>query len=160
MARKKEGCAESIASGGDFDLLLNAIGAIPGRGTIRIRTERAEDHSVRVSISDTGKGIPQEKLPRLFHPTFHAHGPRVGAGLGLSICHKIVQDHRGQILVESTPGQGSTFTVVLPIAFAGTARPSGSEGAKIQDSVHSQKECEQVTQKLEPYGRYKVHPPL
>ena len=117
-----------------MNLLLNAMGAIPDRGAIRLRTEREGDHSVRISIRDSGRGIPAEKLSRLFDPTFHAHGPRVGAGLGLSICHQIVQDHRGQILVESSPGQGSTFTVVLPIRAVATAvterrsRPRGERG--------------------------------
>jgi PAS domain S-box-containing protein len=119
-----------------MNLLTNAIHAIPDKGTIRIRTQ-SEGEAVRISISDTGRGIPPEKLERLFEPTFTHQGARVGAGLGLSICQKIVEEHQGRILVESTPGKGSTFTVVLPVKFPQpSTRPKKDEViARLGDSA-------------------------
>ncbi len=106
-----------------MNLLVNAIEAIPEKGVIRIRTEK-EGGTAKVSITDTGRGIAREKLDRLFEPSFTTQRGRIGAGLGLPISYKIIQDHHGQILVESTPGLGSTFTVVLPVTFAGRVQES------------------------------------
>ena len=80
---------------------------------------------VNVQISDTGVGIPPENLPRIFDPGFTTKGVGVGTGLGLSICFKIVQDHGGNIDVETAIGKGSTFTVRLPVVHVESAeRPS------------------------------------
>ena len=68
-----------------------------------------------MAIRDTGAGIPEENLPKIFDPGFTTKGVRVGTGLGLSICYQIIQDHRGEIRVESRVGEGSVFTVVLPM---------------------------------------------
>jgi PAS domain S-box-containing protein len=103
-----------------MNILVNAIEAIPDRGVIRIRTE-GDAGWVNISISDTGRGIPREKLESLFEPSFTRRGTRIGAGFGLSICQKIVHDHGGEIRAESTPGQGSTFIVHLPVRFASPA---------------------------------------
>jgi signal transduction histidine kinase len=70
---------------------------------------------VFIEFQDTGVGIPQENLRRIFDPGFTTKGVRVGTGLGLSIAYRIVADHRGRIDVRSVPGQGSTFLVVLPV---------------------------------------------
>jgi signal transduction histidine kinase len=100
-----------------MNILVNAIQAIPEQGTIRIRTGvRASDASVFVEFKDTGIGIPEGNLRRIFDPGFTTKGVRVGTGLGLSIAYRIVADHRGRIDVRSTPGEGSTFLVVLPIS--------------------------------------------
>jgi len=96
-----------------MNLLVNAIQAITGPGVITICT-RTPENGVRISITDTGKGIEQENLSRLFDPGFTTKGVGVGTGLGLSISYQIVEKHRGAIHVESEPGQGSTFTVTLP----------------------------------------------
>jgi PAS domain S-box-containing protein len=98
-----------------LNLLTNAADAClqPG-GVITISTWQ-EDRSVVVAIKDTGAGIKPENLDLIFQP-FYTTKPEVrGTGLGLSICHDIVQKHRGEIRVESRPGEGSTFTVVLPV---------------------------------------------
>jgi len=97
-----------------MNLLLNAVNAIKGKGTITIRTIVAED-GVHVEITDDGVGIPPDRMQNLFEPDFAAKGPRVKAGLGLFTSYQIMQKHRGEIRVASTPGQGSTFTVVLPV---------------------------------------------
>ncbi len=107
-----------------LNLLKNAIEATPDGGniTIEIRGQGAEAIShqpsaskgfVEISVSDTGPGIPPENLEKVFDPFFTTK-PR-GAGLGLAISRKIVEDHGGHIEVRSSPGQGATFTVRLPL---------------------------------------------
>jgi len=107
-----------------MNLLVNASQAVRGEGTITIKTFREGD-TVNVQFSDTGAGIPPENLPRIFDPGFTTKGVGVGTGLGLSICFKIAQDHGGRIDVESTVGEGSTFTVQLPIS--GSAEAGNSQ---------------------------------
>jgi signal transduction histidine kinase len=98
-----------------MNILTNAVQAIDGKGEIRIRTEQ-NGGEVIVSISDNGSGISPENLRRIFEPGFTTKKPGVGTGLGLSICSKIIENHNGRIEVESKPGQGSTFRIILPIA--------------------------------------------
>ena len=95
------------------NLLINAAHAIEGPGKIHIRTWEEGDE-VYVAISDTGTGMSREVLERVFESGFTTKGPERGSGLGLSISNSIVQTHGGRIDVESRPGQGTTFTVVLP----------------------------------------------
>ena len=97
-----------------MNLLVNASQAMKDRGEITIRTRREGD-IVSVQISDTGVGIPPENLARIFDPGFTTKGVGVGTGLGLSICFKIAQDHGGTIDARSEVGQGTTFTLRLPI---------------------------------------------
>ena len=97
-----------------MNILANAAQAIPQRGRIHIRTW-AERDQVKVAISDTGVGIPDEDLSKIFDPGFTTKGVGIGTGLGLSICYKIVADHGGTIEVESAK-TGTTFTIVLPLA--------------------------------------------
>lgn len=100
-----------------MNLLLNAIQAIDGAGTLTVRT-RADDGGVRVEVEDTGTGIAPDNLERIFEPGFTTKGARVGMGLGLLMARQIVDRHGGSIHVRSTPGRGSTFTVRLPVALA------------------------------------------
>jgi PAS domain S-box-containing protein len=106
-----------------LDLLTNAISAVEesGRadGRIAVATERAGDEIV-VGIRDNGVGIPPESLPRIFDPFFTTRPVGRGRGLGLSVAHAIVAAHRGRIDVESDPGSGSGFRIILPVG-AGTA---------------------------------------
>jgi two-component system NtrC family sensor kinase len=95
------------------NLLTNAIDAIDRAGRITITT-RAEGREVHVAVSDTGVGIPPENLERIFMPFFTTKEVGKGTGLGLSVSYGIVKNMGGTILVESAPGEGSTFTVVLP----------------------------------------------
>jgi signal transduction histidine kinase len=102
-----------------LNLLTNAIQAINRQGaevgTITIRT-RLKAGRVNIRFSDTGAGIPPEEIGRLFDPTFTRKGSRVKASLGLVACYNIMQKHDGEILVESRDGEGSTFTLVLPVS--------------------------------------------
>lgn len=95
------------------NLLINAGQAIKDKGTIYIRTFVFEDN-VHVEIRDTGNGISAEDLGRIFDPFFTTKPVGQGTGLGLSISLEIVKKQRGDILVSSLPGEGSTFTVVVP----------------------------------------------
>jgi len=97
-----------------MNLLLNATQAIKGPGTITIRSSADDSHAV-VEIRDTGAGIPPENLQRIFEPGFTTKDGRVGMGLGLLISRQIVEQHRGRLRVQSTLGEGTTFTVNLPL---------------------------------------------
>jgi two-component system NtrC family sensor kinase len=97
-----------------LNLLLNALQATDGRGRIQLRT-RMRDGSASVRIEDDGCGISPEMLERIFDPFFTTR-PGEGTGLGLALCYQIVRRHRGEILVESAPGRGSRFEVLLPVA--------------------------------------------
>lgn len=98
-----------------MNLLVNAAQSIDNQGTITIRTERVGADAVRVSVSDTGRGIPPDMLNRIFEPFFTTKPVGKGTGLGLSLAWSIVERHGGRIEVDSEPGKGSRFTVTLPI---------------------------------------------
>jgi len=94
------------------NMILNAVQAMPEGGKLAIETSRHED-SVKIVFKDTGGGIPEENLPKLFTPLFSTKAK--GVGLGLTICQQIIESHGGNITVESKVEKGSTFTVELPI---------------------------------------------
>jgi len=100
-------------------LMMNAAEAMPKGGRLAVSTEfdpRTENGMVRVK--DTGCGIPADVLPRIFDPFFTTKEDQNRTGLGLAVAHSIVQQHAGDILVESTPGVGTEFQVTLPVAAA------------------------------------------
>jgi signal transduction histidine kinase len=96
-----------------MNLLRNAVEAIDGVGSVRIRLYR-EDENYKIAFTDSGRGIETDQIPNLFTPNFRAGQSRVKASLSLFTCMNIVKQHGGTILVESQPGQGSTFIVLLP----------------------------------------------
>jgi signal transduction histidine kinase len=96
-----------------LNLLVNAGQAINGRGEITITTFHRYG-KVFVQIADTGAGIREDDLDKIFEPGFTTKGVGIGTGLGLSISYRIVREHHGAIEVESAVGKGTTFTVVLP----------------------------------------------
>jgi len=101
-------------------LLINAVESMPDGGMIRLSAER-EGEGVRLTISDTGCGIPMEALPHIFEPFFSTKTGASGLGLGLSVVYGIVEQHQGTIDVESNVNEGTTFRVLLP------NRPPGDE---------------------------------
>ncbi len=96
-----------------LNILINAKQAIKEKGQITISTLH-ENGNVHIQFADNGVGIPKDKLSRVFDPGFTTKGVGVGTGLGLSICYQIIQDHHGEIKVESEVGKGTTFTIILP----------------------------------------------
>jgi len=105
-----------------LNLLTNARQAMPQGGRLSIRVAHdAEHHMVDLVVRDNGRGIPEHVLPRIFDRFFSTKsGPdatgKGGAGLGLSACRDIVEEHHGRIRVESTVGKGTAFTIKLPAA--------------------------------------------
>ncbi len=112
-----------------MNLLVNAAQAIETRGEIRIKTWGDQDW-IYTSISDTGSGIPQDKIKRIFEPFYTSKEVGKGTGLGLSIVYDIVvKNHHGDIQVESVEGQGTTFTVKIPVI--ATLPPTQESARKI-----------------------------
>lgn len=97
-----------------MNILVNACQAMPDGGTITITT-RTDGNDVVISVADTGVGIAEDNLARIFEPGFTTKGNRVGMGLGLLIAQQIVDRHAGRIAVDSTVGGGTTFHVRVPI---------------------------------------------
>ena len=98
-----------------MNLLINASQAMPDGGRIIVKTALVENgKQLAIAISDTGQGISKENIPKIFDPFFTTKGPEKGTGLGLSVSYGIVQQHGGRISVDSIPGKGSTFTILLP----------------------------------------------
>lgn len=126
-----------------WNLSINAFQAMPEGGDLTISTRRtqvkkgkpsAPEETVEILFSDTGSGIKKEDLPRIFYPFFTTKSS--GSGLGLSIVQRIIEEHRGEIRVESSP-KGTTFCIALPLdeltrserLDAEAAHPGGSEKA-------------------------------
>jgi two-component system sensor histidine kinase HydH len=95
-----------------LNLYLNAIQAMDSGGTLSVSCRTETPEYVSILVSDTGRGIAPEHLGQIFDPYFTTKGK--GTGLGLAIVHKIVEAHLGRLKVESSPGQGSTFTLQIP----------------------------------------------
>lgn len=95
-----------------LNLIQNAMAAMPDGGTLGIDAEYADDE-LRIAVSDTGMGIPEELLTKIFEPYFTTK--KSGTGLGLTITFKIIKEHAGDISLESKEGRGSVFTIHLPV---------------------------------------------
>ena len=95
------------------NLINNAVQAMPNGGSLRLSLVQA-DGIAAISVQDTGIGIPDENLNRIFDPFFTTKPEGEGTGLGLSVSYGIISNHSGRIEVESVPGEGTTFTLLLP----------------------------------------------
>ncbi len=100
-----------------MNLIINAIQSLSGKGTITLRT-RHDGNWVAFQVIDTGSGITNEDISKVFDPGFTTKGVRVGTGLGLPICYTIVKEHHGNIDIESEVGVGTTVTIKLPTNLA------------------------------------------
>jgi signal transduction histidine kinase len=100
-----------------MNLVSNAIKYTPAGGSVAVKAW-GENDQIKVKVSDTGIGIPEEALPRIFDEFYRAKNAKAmemeGTGLGLAIAKDVVEQHGGQISVESAVGEGSTFYVTLP----------------------------------------------
>ena len=111
-------CSPSQINQVFLNLISNAAQAMEGRaekGLITLRTLPEGEDMVRVEVQDNGSGIPADVLPRIFDPFFTTKDIGKGTGMGLSISFKIIEQHGGKILVDSEPGSGTVFSILLPV---------------------------------------------
>lgn len=100
-----------------MNIFVNAVQAMEEKGTITVATRHDHESAcVEASVTDTGCGIPPEKVGQVFDPFFTTKASGQGTGLGLSIAYGIVTSHRGSISVASSPAKGTTFTIRMPLA--------------------------------------------
>jgi two-component system NtrC family sensor kinase len=104
-----------------LNLLINARQAMLGKGgSLTVKASKADEtNEIKIQVIDTGPGIPEKLLPKIFQPFFTTKGTAKpgeskGTGLGLAICKEIVEHHHGRIEVSSEVGKGTTFTIYLP----------------------------------------------
>lgn len=109
-----------------LNLAENAVTAMASKGILRIEVFRGQTGQVTITVSDTGKGISPEELPKIFEPFYTSRSDRWGAGLGLAITYGLVQEMGGDISVRSVVGKGTRFTLTLPVK---PTRPPASDGA-------------------------------
>ncbi|MFP2909654.1 sensor histidine kinase [Pyxidicoccus sp. 3LFB2] len=106
-----------------FRSLLENAASFAGRdGWVRVTVSTGPE-SLQVAITDSGPGIPEADLPRLFNRFFTSRGDRHGTGLGLALARAVVEAHGGRIEVRSPPGEGATFVVGLPFTHGAHASP-------------------------------------
>ena len=106
-----------------LNLFLNAMQAMPDGGALSV-VSYVDNSSIRVDISDTGVGIPEENMDMIFEPFFTTKEVGKGTGLGLSVSYGIIKKHRGSIAVESKLGRGSTFSITFPATDAANTATS------------------------------------
>ncbi len=112
-----------------LNIIINALHAMPEGGILEIQTARdAERKEVLIRIRDNGCGIDPQDLKNIFNPFFTTKEVGQGTGLGLAVCHRIMENHQGRIEVESRPGEGSCFTLNLP--FQRTGKEDRSHNGK------------------------------
>lgn len=130
-----------------LNLVLNAVDSMSAGGTLCVRTaldrmlkdsELQSQPAVRIEFKDTGEGIPPEILHYLFEPLFTTK--QSGTGLGLSIAYNIIESHNGQLAVESVVGEGTIFTILLPITDAPPPIPPPVEGTTPSSDSPERKE--------------------
>ena len=97
-----------------LNLFVNARDAMVDGGELRIKTESV-DSKIEITVQDSGSGISRENIKKIYDPFFTTKAAGKGTGLGLSVSYGIVQEHGGNISVESQPGLGTTFKLELPL---------------------------------------------
>jgi len=97
-----------------LNLFMNAVDAMPSGGKLRVGLTTAADGEIQIAVGDTGQGIPERDLPRIFEPFFTSKEAGTGNGLGLMVAKGIVKDHGGSMTVKSKEGHGTEFRILLP----------------------------------------------
>jgi two-component system NtrC family sensor kinase len=124
--------SDSMGKGGKLTVATKLISRFPSDAAEGVEMEKicllTDSNTIKITISDTGKGIEKVHLTHIFEPFFTTKDPGKGTGLGLSIAYGIVRKHDGFIDVESEPGQGTTFSIFLPVR--GADNPEQSETAE------------------------------
>ncbi len=96
-------------------LVVNATEAVQEQGEIVIRTTNPDEEHIAIAVIDNGSGISKNDMAHIFEPFFSTKRNTSGIGLGLSIVHGIVENHKGQIEVKSEPDQGTNIKITLPL---------------------------------------------
>ncbi len=123
-----------------INLMINAQQAMEGEpGTIAVKIRNCNDKWVEIWLKDSGPGIDKEIQDKLFEPFFTTKKAGKGTGLGLSVSYGIIKEHKGKILIHSTPGKGTTFVIVLPIA-----EPATEENEKQTNEAETEDNNEPV----------------
>lgn len=99
-----------------INLIMNAAQAIGHGGKVTLKTRPCGSEEIELIVSDNGPGIAKELQEQIFKPFFTTKSDGEGTGLGLYICHNIIREHGGTVVIESAPGQGATFRIRLPAA--------------------------------------------
>jgi PAS domain S-box-containing protein len=115
------------------NLMRNGLDAMPEGGTITVSALADSDNRVTINVADTGTGIPKDRLGRIFDTFFTTKS--TGMGLGLALCKKIMSDHEAEMLVESEPEHGTTFSLIFP-ADNEKLLQAGNSGAQAANSAH------------------------
>jgi signal transduction histidine kinase len=116
------------------NLTQNAVDAVGKNGHVWVRT-RPEARCVRIEVTDDGPGIPRDALARIFTPFFTTKEVGKGMGLGLTITRQVIKQHEGTLEVDSTPGQGTTFTIRLPLATELAIETGGQSALELAAAV-------------------------
>ncbi len=110
-----------------INLVLNAVDAMPDGGKLRLAIRPLPGERIEVTIADSGHGMAPETVARIFDPFFSTKAPGRGSGLGMVVAQGIVTDHGGTLKVASAPGQGTVFTITLPVSTDQSEAPVKSE---------------------------------
>jgi len=98
-----------------FAIMVNASEAIRENGEITVRTKNPDEDSIRIDVADNGTGIAPQDVPHIFEPFYTTKRDSSGLGLGLSIVHGIIQNHKGKVEVDSELGKGTTISIIFPL---------------------------------------------
>jgi two-component system NtrC family sensor kinase len=109
-------CSPNQIKQASVALVVNATEAVQEQGEILIRTSNPDKDHITITVADNGTGISKDNLPHIFEPFFSTKRNTSGIGLGLSIVHGIVENHKGQIEVNSEPGHGTSIEITLPLS--------------------------------------------
>jgi signal transduction histidine kinase len=112
-----------------INIVKNALEAMPDGGTLTLSLKRNQDY-VQIDVSDTGVGIPEDKIPQVFKPFFTTK--QSGAGLGLAMARKVVEEMQGSITLESVRGRGTCVSIMLPVAVSLRGMPHAPAAAASQ----------------------------